>query len=285
MSICPHPWCAKCHRVAHCSLIVACVLLVALGRAPLVHAAGCRFVLGFGALHDLIPSTIGACLDDEQHSPETGDALQHTIHGLLVWRKADNFTAFTDGYRTWVRGPLGVQQRLNSQRFPWEANPAGLPAVVPAAPAPLTLERCHTSGLAISQDHGQVAVGNVAISFQLRSLAAQPCTLYGFPGLQLLDAAAMPLPTYLTWSRSGYLIGTVPEQTLTLKRGSSVYFVLEFTDVPATRQACLAATYLRVTPPNAYTSVVGPVHGIAPCGGRVRASPVLPADPLAASGG
>lgn len=89
----------------------------------------CRFVLGFEALHDLIPQTVGTCLDDEWHDPQSGDGLQHTTRGLLVWRKADNHTAFTDGYRTWVNGPQGIQKRLNSQRFAWEANPDGLPVV------------------------------------------------------------------------------------------------------------------------------------------------------------
>lgn len=276
---------ARRHRIADVGLIIACFLLAALGPAPLVHAAGCRFVLGFAALHDLIPGIVGSCVDDEQHTPSTGDGLQHTSTGLLVWRKADNFTAFTDGYRTWVRGPLGVQERLNAQRFPWESNPMALPVVVSAVSAPATLDRCHTNGIAISQDRGQVAVGNVGVSFRMRSLAAQPCILYGFPGVQLLDAVAQPLPTYLTWSRSGYLIGTVRERTLTVGPGSSVYFVLEFTDVPAPGQVCPAATYLRVTPPNAYTSIVGQVHGIAPCGGILKASPVLPQDPLAASSG
>lgn len=89
----------------------------------------CQFVLGFGALHGRIPAIVGACLDDEQHNPANGDGLQHTTNGLLVWRKADNFTAFTDGYRTWVHGSYGIQERLNTQRFPWEANPDALPTV------------------------------------------------------------------------------------------------------------------------------------------------------------
>ena len=46
--------------------------------------------------------------------------MQQTANGLLVWRKADNFTAFTDGYRSWIAGPYGVQARLNSERFFWE---------------------------------------------------------------------------------------------------------------------------------------------------------------------
>jgi len=102
--------------------------------APPAHADGCRFVLGFATLHDLLPRVVGQCVDDEQHNPANGDGLQHTTGmvgagGLLVWRKADNRTAFTDGYRTWVNGPTGLEYRLNTQRFAWEANPDGLPVV------------------------------------------------------------------------------------------------------------------------------------------------------------
>ena len=60
------------------------------------------------------------CLDNATYGAN-GDSLQHTTGGLLVWRKADGWTTFTDGYRTWVNGPFGIQERLNSQRFPWEA--------------------------------------------------------------------------------------------------------------------------------------------------------------------
>jgi len=91
----------------------------------------CAFVLGFATLHGLIPSVVGGCVDNEQHNPSNGDALQHSAGGLLVWRKADNFTAFTDGSHSWVNGPNGVQERLNSQRFAWEANPEGLPVISP----------------------------------------------------------------------------------------------------------------------------------------------------------
>ncbi len=34
-----------------------------------------------------------------------------------MWRKLDNWTAFTDGYHTWINDKYGVQERLNSQRF------------------------------------------------------------------------------------------------------------------------------------------------------------------------
>jgi hypothetical protein len=83
-------------------------------------------------MHDLIPNVVGSCQANEHHNPATGDALQETTGptgtgGLLVWRKSDNWTAFTDGYHTWVSGPNGIQERLSLQRFAWEANPEGLP--------------------------------------------------------------------------------------------------------------------------------------------------------------
>ena len=88
------------------------------GRAAA--AADCRFVLGFKALHAMIPDTVGACLENEQHHPGKGVTLQRTKNGLLVWQKATNHTAFTDGYHTWVLGPLGLQKRLNTEQFDWE---------------------------------------------------------------------------------------------------------------------------------------------------------------------
>jgi uncharacterized protein YkwD len=92
----------------------------AAARSVAPSASGCGFTLGFRALRDHIPGLVGGCLENEHHNPENGDGLQRTTGGLLVWRKADNFTAFTNGHRTWVAGPYGVQSRLNSERFFWE---------------------------------------------------------------------------------------------------------------------------------------------------------------------
>ena len=101
--------------------------------------AACGFVLGFATLRTLIAAregrdVVGACLENEHFHPANGNAEQRTTGGLLVWRKADNWTAFTDGFRTWVNGPSGLQQRLNSQRFPWEAD-AGAPGTTTLGPA------------------------------------------------------------------------------------------------------------------------------------------------------
>ena len=112
-------------------LVLLCVLFGLIGPANVAWAQSspCTFVLGFQTVFSLIPTIVGGCVDNEQHNPANGDALQQTAKGLLVWRKADNFTAFTDGFRSWVNGPAGIQERLNSQRFAWEANPTALPVV------------------------------------------------------------------------------------------------------------------------------------------------------------
>ena len=102
-----------------------------------VAAAECQFVLGFNTLRDLIGNeVVGECLENEHHN-EIGDSVQQTTGGLLVWRKADNWTAFTDGYRTWLNGPNGLVQRLNTERFEWEADYA--PGGGVATPTPTAL--------------------------------------------------------------------------------------------------------------------------------------------------
>ena len=83
------------------ALLFAVSALAAPPPAPA--AASCTFKLGFKDLADLIPDQIGQCTGDELHVAN-GDAQQATTGGLLVWRKADNWTAFTDGATTWING-------------------------------------------------------------------------------------------------------------------------------------------------------------------------------------
>ena len=119
------------------------VALVLLTSAS-AQAADCEFRLGFKTLRDLIGHDIvGECLENE-HYNEISDSNQQTTGGLMAWRKADNWTAFTDGYRTWINGPNGLVQRLNTERFPWEADHIHTPPPTPGpapAPAPAAVPR------------------------------------------------------------------------------------------------------------------------------------------------
>src|SRR3954447_1137648 len=103
-------------------VVIACLALavsVSPGGATALDEQ-CHFVLGFWELHAAVPDVVGGCTGPEQHNPQNGDALQMTERGLLVWRKADNWTAFTDGARTWINGPCGLEKRPNNRRFAWE---------------------------------------------------------------------------------------------------------------------------------------------------------------------
>lgn len=133
---------------------------------PVEAQESCRFVLGFKAIHDLIPAVVGNCLEEQRTDPASGDALQQTTNGLLVWRRADNWTAFTDGSTTWVNGPSGLEARPNGERFPWEAGPPdtaggieGLVLLGPTCPGPLrqgqVCERPYETSITVLDQQGR----------------------------------------------------------------------------------------------------------------------------------
>jgi hypothetical protein len=254
----------------------AILLPVSSGRAD---AAGCQFVLGFKALHDLIPDLVGDCLVDEHHNPTNGDGLQETTAwhghgGLLVWRKSDNWTAFTDGASTWVNGPYGLQKRANGQRLFWEANPDRLPIV----PPPAAGERCHTAGLSLSLQGVDAGAGNRFATLLFTNNAGVSCTFYGFPGARMLDASSNPLPTVVV--RNGGQLGGQPGPTLvTVPAGGSARFLLHWGVVPVgSETTCPTSSQLQVTPPDEFVSLVIPIQIDACGGGRLDVSAVQSAN-------
>src|SRR5438876_9472969 len=121
--------------------VLAAILLAAtalpLSAVPAGAQTRCGCVLGFASIRNLIGgNVVGDCRENEHFNPTNGNAEQGATGGLLVWRKVDNWTAFTDGFRTWVNGPVGLQQRLNSQRYSWEGDSAGFPSPAPALSDP-----------------------------------------------------------------------------------------------------------------------------------------------------
>jgi hypothetical protein len=129
------------------ALLLALVGPLPFTAKPALAQDSCSFNLGFKALRDQIPGIVGDCLEDESFNQANGNAEQRTTGGLLVWRKADNWTAFTNGSITWLNGPFGLQSRPNGTRFEWEpglpgqpifrppVGPAGRPGSEPAASA------------------------------------------------------------------------------------------------------------------------------------------------------
>ncbi len=257
-------------------LLIVCLAL-ALGAAGLpvapARAAGCQFVLGFATLADLIPGIVGQCLENERHNPANGDGLQVTTNGLLVWRKADNFTAFTDGYRTWVNGPFGLQTRLNSERFFWEGNPDHLPVVPPPAPG----DRCHTAGLSLALTGIEGGAGNFVGTFVLTNNLAVSCAFFGFVGAQLLDEQNNPLPTRVV-RNGGPAVTSQPVPTeVSVPPGGTARFLAHWEDVPVGNETtCPSSSRLAVTPPDEFAPIVIPAQILACGGGELDVSPILP---------
>lgn len=251
--------------------LVVILLVVGVPAAP-AQAQNCQFVLGFATLHNLIPQIVGQCLENEHHNPTNGDGLQLTTNGLLVWRKADNFTAFTDGFRTWVNGPFGLQMRLNSQRFFWEQNPEKLAII----PTPVAGDRCHTAGLSLALQTSEGAAGTIFDTFRFVNNLSVPCTFFGFVGAQMRDSQNNPVPTQVV--RGGDFLTNLPGPALfTVPAGGAAAFTLSWSDVPVGNETtCPQATQLAVTPPDEFDPLIVPVT-LAPCNfGTVHVSAVRP---------
>jgi hypothetical protein len=129
-------------RLAIIAVVVALVAPVSENVRTLGAQPACDFTLGFATLRQMIieqyGDVVGRCLENEYFNPENGNAQQQATGGLMVWRKADNWTAFTNGSITWLNGPFGLATRPNDgPLFPWEAPPgAPVPAAAPAPSAP-----------------------------------------------------------------------------------------------------------------------------------------------------
>lgn len=118
------------------ALVLALITLAASASAQAVP----EFKLGFKALADQLPAdVVGIPTENEHFNLSNGNSEQHTTKGLMVWRKADNWTAFTNGYMTWINGPNGVQSRLNTDRFGWErtTDPSPSPTASPEPSNPI----------------------------------------------------------------------------------------------------------------------------------------------------
>jgi hypothetical protein len=234
--------------------------------------APCTIVLGFATLHDQIPSIVGDCTDDVHYEPLTGDALQATTNGLLVWRKSDNLSAFTDGNQTWLDGPFGLETRLDAQRFEWEPNPDNLAIV----PTPHTGDQCVTAGTRLSLISSDAGAGNVFATFGLANTLTVPCTFFGFVGAQLRDANDDPLPTNVVRNGRVFMNQAGPTH-VTVPAGGSAQFVMHWTQVPTGSEiTCPVSSSVAVILPDEYVPQRVSVMIRACNGGQLDVTPVQP---------
>ena len=153
---------------------------------------------------------------------------------------------------------------------------------------PQSIGRCNSSILSVQAFFlaSGSAAGSTGGAFGLTNHGPVPCTLYGFPGLQLISGSGALLPT--TVIRGQYeVVSSVPATVVTLNPGTEARFYFMYSHVlgggaPA---VCPAAETVDITPPGAYHPLVyhfpTPASAITPCEGHVWVSPMTLSTPFA----
>jgi hypothetical protein len=143
------------------------------------------------------------------------------------------------------------------------------PLVIPSPTTPF--HRCDTADLEMQLIHVGVGLGNVGGLVEARNKSSRDCDLYGYAGVQLLDSVGRPLPTHVIWSTSSYIFGVgnveavvgLPAGTVPINPDRPVpghaYIPISWNEV---QEPCSDAAKLKVTPPDAFISIViGPAGG------------------------
>src|SRR5579859_6643157 len=136
---------------------------------------------------------------------------------------------------------------------------------------------CQNIQLVISPHSSQGAAGTVALIYRIHNLTGRSCTLYGYPGVQLLNRSFLSLPTSV--HRGGSMMGSIPATLVRLGSYGNAYFALFYNDVPVGNRPChAAATYVMIWAPNDVLPVVtyAALRGgsISSCTGDLFVSPV-----------
>ena len=142
----------------------------------------------------------------------------------------------------------------------------------PSASASPAVARCKVGDLKITQGPTQGAAGSIAGIFIFKNVSASPCTLQGYPGMQLLNAMGAAMTTHVIRGTS-VVVPSIPVTLVTLAPGIRASSLWGYSDVPTGSETCPASTSVEVTPPNDFMHATL-ASVMAPCGGRVTVSPV-----------
>lgn len=127
--------------------------------------------------------------------------------------------------------------------------------------------RCHTSELSASLSSGEPGAGQRYATLSLTNTSGRTCTVFGYGGLQPLDAAKKQLPITLTRDTGR------PVTLIRLAPGASVGRTIHWGAVPPGSQPCPTPAYASIIPPDETSPLVigwslGPV-----CGGKMDGWP------------
>jgi hypothetical protein len=153
--------------------------------------------------------------------------------------------------------------------------PAGAPATTAAGTPATTIAAaaapgCLATQLAVQVGPATGAAGSVGYTNDFKNISSTTCTLYGYPGLQMLTANSQPIPTDVIRGTS-VTVPYVPEKLVTLVPGARADFDMGFAASTGYGNAkCPTSTRVEFTAPNDFQSLTVAL-AIQPYGGATIA--------------
>jgi hypothetical protein len=138
---------------------------------------------------------------------------------------------------------------------------------------------CQTKQLTLAYTTSLAGLANRSDEFSLQNISTAPCSLTGYPQIQLLLANHQPTPTHVIQAPSGYFFpATLQVKTISLPPGGRAFFVVSWVAGTCAQSTATAGTSVQVTPPGDTGSLTTPVPtaldgGIDVCG-QITVSPV-----------
>ena len=115
--------------------------------------------------------------------------------------------------------------------------------------------RCFSKQLAVKLGQAGVALGHAGQVVSLRNTSRTTCTLSGYPGLQMLNAAGHPIRTQVLHGIA-YTVPSVRERVVTLAPGGAASFDLGYDDGTGYgNERCPTSSRVEITPPSADTPI------------------------------
>jgi uncharacterized protein DUF4232 len=165
-------------------------------------------------------------------------------------------------------------------------SPPSPPLPSPSASAGVSAVACIPTDLTLTLATVGGAAGRDVGVFVFTNASSAPCSLIGYPGLQLLDSASRPVSTQVTDSLDSsfgadYSVAAI--QPVNLNPGGTAKFSAEWATQVG---ACIQPSGFAVIPPNTTAQLVAasraqsnPGFNIIVCDARVTVHPVVPATP------
>lgn len=195
---------------------------------------------------------------------------------LLVVGGLGGCAANAPGAQTGTATPTSTQVIQSGATQTPSASTTQTPAAT-TTPAIVGVPNCQPNQLTLTMLTVGAAAGHLGQMGKFTNASKTTCTLYGFPGAQMLDAQHNPLPTKALWQTSAYMYSNQQKQLVKLAPGAAAYFAVTWSDVTVgSETSCPTSAYLSVTPPNDF-SVLTVADQITACGGgSLEISPVEP---------